>query len=219
MNELGLILWGFTGVFFTIYFVNGWQRYRVIQKQKFSFRQHLPFEFHGGAFFGFDPYAIFRWFLFFGTISLFAYWQQAFIYPSLSMTYILLAFMSVWLITFVCVFIYTPRRIEGYLFIVTLFFVTTLAVFFFASYTLWTSPFSQWQSFLPWTTLFQGVFQLMIILNPQLKSWAKLEKIGEANEKPLYRRPHNFVMAYTQWLTIANVFLWVILTQIEWLIG
>ncbi|MEY3431477.1 MAG: hypothetical protein RIS53_375, partial [Bacillota bacterium] len=72
---------------------------------------------------------------------------------------------------------------------------------------------------LPWTTLGQGIFQLIILLNPRLKDWALLEKVEGTNEKPLYRRPIQFVMAYTQWLSLANVMLWVLLTQIEWLIG
>jgi hypothetical protein len=56
-------------------------------------------------------------------------------------------------------------------------------------------------------------------MNPRLKDWALLEKVESTNEKPLYRRPTFFVMAYTQWLSLANVMLWVLLTQIEWLIG
>jgi hypothetical protein len=92
-------------------------------------------------------------------------------------------------------------------------------MFFLASYIILITPINPWHPYFPWTTLGQGIIQLGILLNPKLKDWAKLEKIEGTNEKPLYRRPTHFVMAYTQWFTLLNVMIWVLLTQVAYLIG
>jgi hypothetical protein len=142
-----------------------------------------------------------------------------FVYPNLPITYVLLALMIIFLISTMGIFTLEPRKIEMYIWMVTLYGVSIVAILFLGSYVTFTSPYPQFQTFLPWTTLAQGIFQLSLLMNPRLKDWALLEKVESTNEKPLYRRPTFFVMAYTQWLSLANVMLWVLLTQIEWLIG
>jgi hypothetical protein len=111
------------------------------------------------------------------------------------------------------------KRIEPYLLLVTTYFVSAAAMFFLASYIILITPINPWHEFFPWTTLLQGVIQLGLLLNPKLKDWSKLEKVEGTNEKPLYRRPTHFVMAYTQWFTLFNVMIWVLLTQVAYLIG
>jgi hypothetical protein len=200
-----------------LYFALG--QFKVIKKTPYLFYHHLPFELHQTrmAFpFTFEPLkALFIFFL----VSLFAYWESVFIYPSLPITYVLLILMIIFLFSTIGIFTLQPKRIEIYLGMVTLFTVSIVAILLLSSYITFISPFPQFQTFLPWTTLGQGIFQLIILLNPRLKDWALLEKVEGTNEKPLYRRPIQFVMAYTQWLSLANVMLWVLLTQIEWLIG
>jgi hypothetical protein len=220
MNEaISFSLWALTFIFFGTYFVIGLSRYKAIHKKSYRLEQQLPIELHDAFYDQSHRYGVWRWLLFFGTLSLFAFWEGNFVYPSVLLTYILLGIMTIWLISFLSLFMIQVKRIEIYLLIVSLFFVTTVALLFLASYITLTSPFNQWQTFLPWTTLAQGVIQLAVLFNPKLKQWALLEKYGESNEKPLYRRPSHFVMAYTQWFTIINVLIWVILTQLEKLIG
>jgi hypothetical protein len=62
-------------------------------------------------------------------------------------------------------------------------------------------------------TLALSVIQTLIVFNPRLKQWSQLEKTG-SNEKPLYRRPARFVLAYSQWLTLLNV---IVLTLVSYI--
>lgn len=218
-DSISFSFWTLALISIGTYLAIGLSRYRIIHRTPFRFQQHLPFELHDSFQDPAHRYQVWRWLLLIGVISLFVFWEGNFVYPTIALSYLLLALMTLWLISLMSLFIIQVKRIEIYLLIVSLFFVSTVALLFLSSYLLLTNPFSRWQTFLPWTALAQGVGQILILLNPKLKRWAILEKVGEDNEKPLYRRPAQFVMAYTQWLTIANVLLWVVLTQIEALIG
>ena len=220
MNDAVLwMLWMLIFVLGSGYLYFGLDQFKRIHQKPFLFHHHLPFELHQApiAFpFKFQPLqGLFLSFLF----ALFMYWESLFIYPSLPITYLLLILMLVFLFSTMGIFVFQPKRIEIYLAFVTLFTVSIVAMLLFTSYLTFVSPYIQLQTFLPWTSLFQGIFQLAILLNPRLKDWALLEKVESSNEKPLYRRPTYFVMAYTQWLSLANVMVWVFLTQVEWLIG
>lgn len=212
------MLWVMVFVSFGTYLYLGITHYLVIKKTPFRFFQQLPFELHDIYFDHRQRVAPFRFLIVLGAVSLFAYWEGMFIYPSIPLSFVLLAMMTIFLLSMLGSFILQPKKIEMYIAMVTLYLVSIVAILFLSSYLTFMSPFSQWQTFLPWTTLGQGILQLLLVLNPRLKQWAVLEKVEAGNEKPLYRRPAHFVMAYTQWLSLANVLLWVILTQIEWFI-
>jgi hypothetical protein len=206
-------------VFLFAYLWNGLRLYQRQHRTPFKFQQQLPFELHDAFF---QPSRLGhpgRWFLMVGMISLFAFWESVLIQPAWLVSYLLLALLVIWIIATVSLFVMQIKKIEIYLMLVSLHFVSAVMMLLLASYLTLTGPYFAFQTFLPWTTMAQGIFQLFLVANPKLKQWAKLEKVGEENEKPLYRRPTYFVMAYTQWLTLANVLLWVLLTQIEYFIG
>lgn len=220
MNDALLwMLWIFIFVLLSGYLFFGLTQFKAIKKTPYLFHYHLPFELHETPIsyaYTFQPLkGLFIFFL----VALFAYWESVFVYPNLPITYVLLTFMIIFLMSTMGIFTLQPKKIEIYLFMVTLFGVSIVAILFLSSYITFTSPYTQFQTFLPWTTFVQGIVQLILLLNPRLKYWALLEKVEGTNEKPLYRRPTYFVMAYTQWLSLANIMLWVLLTQIEWLIG
>jgi hypothetical protein len=220
MNEaISLMFWVVTFLAFASYLYFGVQAFTRIKKIPFRFFHHLPYELHDLYFDPRQRLPYLRYLLIVAVVSLFAYWEGLFVYPSLPISYVLLAIMTLFLFGLLSIFMFQPKRIETYLLMVTLYLVMAVAMLFFASYVLFVSPFGVWQGFLPWTTLGQGVFQLALLLNPTLKQWAVLEKVESGNEKPLYRRPTHFVMASTQWLTLANVLLWVVLTQLAWFIA
>ena len=50
------------------------------------------------------------------------------------------------------------------------------------------------------TTLL-SILQILIILNPKLKDWAKLEAFVDENKNINYRRPKIFILALSEWLT------------------
>lgn len=220
MND-GLLwmLWIFIFVLLSGYLFFGITQFKAIKKTPFLFHYHLPFELHEIPIPYVDTFQPLKGLFIFFLVSLFAYWESVFVYPSLPITYVLLTIMIIFLISTLGIFTLQPKKIEIYIGMVTLYAVSIVAILFLSSYVTFTSPYSQFQSFLPWTTLAQGIFQLILILNPRLKNWALLEKVESTNEKPLYRRPTYFVMAYTQWLSLANIMVWVLLTQIEWFIG
>ncbi len=220
MNDALLwMLWVLTFVLLSGYLYFGLRQFKTIKKTPYQFHHHLPFELDEKPIayqYTFQPLkGLFVFFL----VSLFAYWESVFVYPGLPITYVLLTLMIIFLLSTMGIFTFQPKRIEMYVGLASLFSVSIIAILFLGSYVIFTSPYSQFQTFLPWTTLAQGIFQFILLFNPRLKDWALLEKVESSNEKPLYRRPTYFVMAYTQWLSLANVMLWVFLTQIEWLIG
>ena len=221
VDAIRFMFWTLALVMFFSYGWIGLQHYQKTLKQTFQWWQQLPFELHDLLVRPGSRYGIAKWFLIIGSVSLFAYWDMVFVIDTFPVSYIFLAFVSVWIISFLSLFFFNAFKIELYLLVVSLFFVSTTAMLFLGSYLTLTYPFQQWQTFLPWTTLAQGIFQLILLMNPKLKTWAQLEKVNGVgtNEKPLYRRPQRFVMAYTQWLSIANVLVWVLLIQLESLIG
>jgi hypothetical protein len=222
MNDaFQLMYWVLSIAMFVAYGTIGLQHYQKTLKQKFSWQQQLPFELHDLLMRPGSRYQMARWFLIIGAISLFAYWDTVFVKDAFPVSYIFLIFGSLWLFSFLSLFFFNPLKIEVYILVVALFLMSTTAVLFLGSYLVFLFPFQEWQTFLPWTTLAQAVIQLGLLLNPKLKSWTQLEKISSENlnEKPLYRRPQHFVMAYTQWLSMANMLLWLILIQLESLIG
>lgn len=195
------------------------QSYQQLKKVPYRFQEHLPFELHDIYFESGQRLASLRWLLLVTIISLFAYWESIFVIPTMPLTYGFLALATFFLLSLLGVFITRTKRIEPYLLLVTTYFVSAVAMFFLASYIILITPINPWHPFFPWTTLVQGIIQLSILLNPKLKEWSKLEKVEGTNEKPLYRRPSHFVMAYTQWFTLFNMLMWVLLTQIAYLIG
>jgi hypothetical protein len=220
MNDALLwMLWIFIFVLLSGYLFFGLTQFKAIKKTPYQFHHHLPFELHETPFASMYTFQPLKGLFIFFLVCLFAYWESMFVYPNLPITYVLLALMIIFLISTMGIFTLEPRKIEMYIWMVTLYGVSIVAILFLGSYVTFTSPYPQFQTFLPWTTLAQGIFQLSLLMNPRLKDWALLEKVESTNEKPLYRRPTFFVMAYTQWLSLANVMLWVLLTQIEWLIG
>lgn len=202
------------------YLFFGLIQFKKIHKTNYLFHHHLPYELNEKETLHGQLFSSQKVLFFFFIVSLFAYWETMFVFPGLPISYLLLLLMVIFLFSSVSVLIIHPKQIEIYLMMVTLYLVSYMAVLFLASYITFTSPYTQFHSFLPWITLIQGIVVILLIMNPSLKRWAILEKVNSSsNEKPLYRRPTFFVMAYTQWLLLANVILWVIFTQIAWVIA
>jgi hypothetical protein len=220
MNDAILwMLWVLIWISFSGYLYFSVQSYQQIKKVPYRFQEHLPFELHDIYFESGQRLASLRWLLLVTIISLFAYWESFFVIPTIPLTYGLLTLATFFLLSLLGVFITRTKRIELYLLLVTTYFVSAVAMFFLASYIILITPINPWHPFFPWITLLQGVIQLGLLLNPKLKDWSKLEKVEGTNEKPLYRRPTHFVMAYTQWFTLFNVMIWVLITHIAYLIG
>jgi hypothetical protein len=97
--------------------------------------------------------------------------------------------------------------------------IVLIILFFYSTYSFYTGPFQQFQTFFPYSSLLQGLFQSLLILNPKLKQWYQLEQVEEANKKPRFQRPMWFVLAYTTWLSMLNGLVWLLLLQFEILIG
>jgi hypothetical protein len=220
MNDAILwMLWMLIWISLSSYLYGSVQSYQSIKKIPYRFVEHLPFELHDIYLETGQRLPGLKWLLLVFIISLFTYWEAFFVTSILPLSYGLLVLMTFFLLALLGIFVNKTKTIEPYLLLVTTYLVSTAAIFFLGSYVVLITPINPWHSFFPWTTLAQGVIQLGLLLNPRLKDWAKLEKVEGQNEKPLYRRPPQFVMAYTQWLTLLNVMVWVLLTQVAYLIG
>ena len=53
-------------------------------------------------------------------------------------------------------------------------------------------------------SLLFAVFYFLVIMNPKLTSWAKVEKV-EQDGKTIYQRPKYFTLAFSEWLSIFGV--------------
>ncbi len=111
------------------------------------------------------------------------------------------------------VFFFDPKRIEIFIYLNVVFLMTPLVLFMWISYGHYVSIFTVFPQWYGVVTLALSVIQTLIVFNPRLKQWSQLEKTG-SNEKPLYRRPARFVLAYSQWLTLLNV---IVLTLVSYI--
>lgn len=124
-----------------------------------------------------------------------------------------------WMLSFLILFWIRPRQSNWFL-ILHLLPITLLSLFYFyATYAFYSGPFEQFRFFLPYTSFVQGIVQLLLLMNPRLKTWYQLERIEETNKKPRVQRPTWFVLAYTTWFTLLNGIVWLVLLQLEMLIG
>lgn len=133
-----------------------------------------------------------------------------------------LFFFFIVILTFVIastyfVFFLDPHRIEIFIYLNVVFLVSPWMLFVWTSYGLFQSLLTTMPSWLMIVSLSLALIQTFIVLNPKLKQWSQLEKTG-SNEKPLYRRPARFVLAYSQWLTLLNLVVFVIVSLIASLI-
>jgi hypothetical protein len=133
-----------------------------------------------------------------------------------------LFFFFVVVLTFVVastyfIFFLDPRRIEIFIYLNVIYLVSPLVLFAWLSYGHYASLLMMMPSWSSFVTLGLTLIQILIVFNPRFKQWSQLEKAG-SNEKPLYRRPERFVLAYSQWLTLLNLVVLVIVSYIASLI-
>jgi hypothetical protein len=129
-----------------------------------------------------------------------------------------LFFFFVVILTFVVastyfIFFLDPRRIEIFIYLNVIFLVSPLMLFAWLSYGQYASLLMILPSWFGLVSLALTMIQILIVFNPRFKQWSQLEKAG-SNEKPLYRRPERFVLAYSQWLTLINLIVLVIVSYI-----
>ena len=108
----------------------------------------------------------------------------------------------------ISIFYVKQHAIISTIFMALTFLISALTTFycFYMSYLYSTQ--STGSSFHLSLGIISGVFTLITLLfmfNPKLKSWAKLEKVGEDVELT-YARPKYFPLAYTEWIMIVLSF-------------
>lgn len=97
--------------------------------------------------------------------------------------------------------------------------IVTMMLLFLAAYVVRVDGRETLPSWIQWTSIVQALFQAGLLLNPRLKTWYQLRNVSDNKEKPLYERPRWFVLAYSEWFTFFNGLIWIVLLQLQILIG
>jgi hypothetical protein len=189
--------------------------YRRIFKRSFSFLNEFPYELLYLKQQFMDPYAFTL--LCMSGISFFSWMYLTFFDPRFITHFVWMIVLTLTTIGFVLIFLVQPRKVESFLFTSIIFFSMSSILYYLMTLLIVQSPFNYWSTFLPISTLIQGVLQLIVIFHPKLSRWANLEKVSD-NEKPLYERPRIFPLALMQWLVLVNLIILVVLMRIELLI-
>lgn len=189
-------------------------RYRTVKKRPFDWRQEFLVEAANLV----VIHPLFRWvWMLIGTYGV-TYFTLVFYVPQLASFFLLWILVLWWWLTACFLVWIEPHKTMLFVNWHAMFMTLTFMMMVFTAFVFWQGPYSRFQSFFPITSLIQASLQLLIILNPTLKDWFRLENVS-SNEKPLYQRPQWFVLAYSEWLSLFNGFVWIILLQLEWLIG
>jgi hypothetical protein len=189
--------------------------YRRIFKRSYSFLNEFPYELLYLKQQWMDAYAFTL--LCISGISFFSWMYLSFFDPRFITHFVWMIVLTLTTISIVLIFLVQPKKVEPFLFTSIIFFSMSSILYFLMTLLFVQSPFNYWNTFLPISTLIQGVLQLIVIFHPKLSQWAHLEKVSD-NEKPLYERPRIFPLALMQWLVLINLIILVVLMRIELLI-
>ena len=213
MIALGWLLFITIG-FVTYFFL---KHYQFHHRHPFRWQNQFPYELSQNRYFQI-PF-IFVWvFIFIAALSI-GYFSQILTILYLPRYQFVSVLFVLWLMSTTLLFWIRPIHGNWFLWFHLLPISFLILLFFYTSFSFYTGPFEQVQTFFPYTSILQGVLQLLLMLNPKLKHWYQLERIEEQNKKPRFQRPMWFVLAYSTWLTMFNGIVWLMLLQVEMLIG
>ena len=123
----------------------------------------------------------------------------------LALTYIIVALSVLAIACFVLLFYIRTTFVDRHVLVASLAMILVLMLDLFVAYYAFTTPFDDVFSYtLRIGALVLGAGQLLIMINPRLKQWARLEAKSEGDTIS-FSRPRFFVLPASEWLTIINV--------------
>ncbi len=198
-------------LFLIIYLVNI-RSFKDEYGDKFSFLRHFPFELDQEK--KGDRKFIYRAML----ILVFALMGVSYVlalkdyFQYTTLTYVIAIFGILSYLSLFFLAIIDTRFVKIHLLIFGLNFLSTLvnvlSIAFFAFYFIdWKFPFAfnfpSWVGYLVFAIALVFIVSLLIIMfNPKLRDWARLEKQVNSDGTIAYRRPKVFILALSEWLTI-----------------
>lgn len=200
--------------FFTAILI-GQSQIKYFLKQKFSFLNEFPFELHRVKNNLFT--LILTSVLIIGGIAFFGFNYVVFFTNYLFTTILLLLVAGFLALSLIGLFFLLQGQINYHVLNSSIFMVLVLVYQALIIYNYFVTPFQDFAGFLLPLVAILGSIQLVIILNPRLKNWAVLEKSGE-EENLNFTRPKIFILPFSEWLSIANLFLTMIVVLISLMI-
>lgn len=198
-------------LFLIIYLVNI-RSFKDEYGDKFSFLRHFPFELDQEK--KGDRKFIYRALI----ILVFALMGVSYIlalkdyFEYTTLTYVIAIFGVISYLSLFFLAIIDTRYVKIHLLVFGLNFLSTLAniisIAFYAFYFIdWKFPFAftfpSWVGYLVFALTLVFIIALFIIMiNPKLRDWARLEKQVNGDGTISYRRPKVFILALSEWLTI-----------------
>lgn len=212
-------------VFFAFFIIYGLQSFKKENKTKFNFKNMFPFE------------------LYLSKRNNVVYLILLIVYSSISFTcfipliYLCLTYESgntfMWLIVvidllfviaqtaFIALNIVSASYVKPHAILSTCFFsfsLLTTAILSVALYDLYQLTLANYYIVLMVVGIIVALCDAVIIINPKLKYWAKLEKVINEDGSISYVRPKHFVLAISQWLVFILNFITAILPIIATII-
>ncbi|MFA5235801.1 MAG: hypothetical protein WC399_03035 [Bacilli bacterium] len=147
-------------------------------------------------------------------VAVTAFFYGAFVAANLFLTYLILFVAVLAALSFVLLFYVKTTFVEKHVLVASLFMMLILLLSLLVTYYAFTTPFDGvYHILLRYAAPALAMIQLLIMINPRLKSWGVLEaqKNGAAVS---YVRPRVFILPLSEWITLANLVLLMLATAL-----
>ncbi|MDD7316478.1 MAG: hypothetical protein PUG55_03490 [Bacillales bacterium] len=192
--------------FSIIYVLNGIISYKKENKQSYSFLSNFPNELSFPNSIYRKRYLLFT--LIYASLFSFVLWDTFPFISTFGSFKILVIFEAIFAIingiSFVLINLIEPKFIRQHTLISTIYLASCfgiLAMISIFGILLFTTTGRILPLIIGIITTLLSILQILIILNPKLKDWAKLEAFVDENKNINYRRPKIFILALSEWLT------------------
>jgi hypothetical protein len=152
------------------------------------------------------------------SVSIIAFFYGAFFAVNLVLTYLILLVAVMAVLTFVLLFYIKTTFVEKHVLVASLFMMLVLLLNLLVAYYAFTTPFDGvYHALLLYAAPALAMVQLLVMVNPKLKSWGTMEtqKNGAAVS---FVRPRVFILPLSEWLSLVNVLLLMLVTAVAvWL--
>ncbi len=139
----------------------------------------------------------------------------AFFANGIFITYIILAISVFFALGFIFLFYVKTTVVERHVLIASFVMFLALLLDLFIAYYSFITPFNQtYSEILKFGSLALALAQLLLMLNPKLKTWGQLEKVASEGTSS-FIRPRIFILPLSEWLTLLNIIILEIIVVIS----
>ncbi len=147
-------------------------------------------------------------------VAVIAFFYGAFFAVSIVLTYLIMAAVILSMVTLILLFYVKTTVVERHVLVASLFMMFVLLTNLLVAYYAFTTPFDGvFHDLLRYAAPALAMVQLLVMVNPKLKSWGDLEaqKNGAAVS---YVRPRVFILPLSEWLSLANLLVLMFVTAL-----